>query len=45
MHKKKKICKYTAEGREEIYRNLKFDETAMTVLHMLARAYLPNRSV
>ncbi len=45
MYKKKKICKYTAEGREEIHRNLKFDETVMTVLHMLARAYMPNRSV
>ena len=45
MYKKKKICKYTAEGREEIHRNLKFDETVITVLHMLARAYLPNRSV
>lgn len=45
MYKKKKICKYTVEGREEIHRNLKFDETVMTVLHMLARAYLPNRSV
>ncbi len=45
MYKKKKICKYTAEGREEIHRNLKFDEMVMTVLHMLARAYLPNRSV
>ncbi len=45
MYKKKKICKYTAEGREEIHRNLKFDETVMTVLHLLARAYLPNRSV
>ncbi len=45
MFKKKKICKYTVEGREEIHRNLKFDETVMTVLHMLARAYLPNRSV
>ncbi len=45
MYKKKTICKYTAEGREEIHRNLKFDETVMTVLHMLARAYLPNRSV
>ena len=45
MYKKKKICKYTAEGREEIHRNLKFDETVITVLHMLARAYLSNRSV
>ncbi|MCM1298960.1 MAG: group II intron reverse transcriptase/maturase [Firmicutes bacterium] len=45
MHKIKKICKYTVEGREEIHRDLKFDETVMTVLHMLARTYLPNRSV
>ena len=45
MYKKKKICKYTAEGREEIHQNLKFDETVMAVLHMLARAYLPNRSM
>ena len=45
MYKKRKICKYTTEGREEIHRNLKFDETVMNVLHMLARAYLPNRSV
>lgn len=45
MYKKKKIRKYTAEGREEIHRNLKFDETVMTSLHMLARAYLPSRSV
>ena len=45
MYKKKKVCKYTAEGREEIHRNLKFDETVMMVLHILARAYLPNRSV
>ncbi len=35
MHKKKKICNYTAEGREEIHRNLKFDETVMIVPHML----------
>ena len=45
MYKKKKICKYTAEGREEIHRNLKFDETVISVLHTLARTYLPNRSV
>ncbi len=45
MYKKKKICNYTAEGREEIHRNLKFDEAAMSILHMLARAYLSNRSV
>ena len=45
IDKKKTICKYTTEGREEIHRKLKFDETVMAVLYMLARAYLPNRSV
>lgn len=45
MNKKKSICKYTAEGREEIHKNLKFDEYVMTVLHMLARAFIPNRSI
>ena len=45
MYKKKKICKYTAEGREEIHKCLKFDESVMTVLHMLAKAVIPNRSI
>lgn len=45
MYKKKKICKYTAEGREEIHKCLKFDEIVMTVLHMLAKAVIPNRSI
>lgn len=45
MYKKKKICKYTAEGREEIHKRLKFDESVMTVLHMLAKAVIPNRSI
>lgn len=45
LYKKKMICKYTPEGREEIHRNLKFDEMVINVLHMLARAYLPYRSV
>ncbi len=45
IDKKKEICKYTAAGREEIHQNLKFDEMVMTVLHTLAREYLPNRSV
>ena len=45
MYKKKKIGKYTAEGREEIHKNLKFDEIVMSALHMLAREFLPNRSV
>lgn len=45
MYKKKKICKYTAEGREEIHKCLKFDESVMTVLRMLAKAVIPNRSI
>ncbi len=45
MYKKRKICKYTAEGREEIHKSLKFDESVMTVLHMLAKEVIPNRSI
>ena len=45
MYKKRKICKYTAEGREEIHKSLKFDESVITVLHMLAREVIPNRSI
>lgn len=45
MYKKRKICKYTAEGREEIHKSLKFDESVMTVLHVLAREVIPNRSI
>ena len=45
MCKKRSICKYTIEGREEIHKSLKFDEYVMSVLHMLARTYIPNRSV
>ena len=45
MYKKRKICKYTAEGREEIHKSLKFDESVTTVLHMLAREVIPDRSI
>ena len=45
MYKKRKICKYTAEGREEIHKSLKFDESVMTILHMLAKEAIPNRSI
>lgn len=45
MYKKRKICKYTTEGREEIHKSLKFDESVMTVLHMLAKEVIPNRSI
>jgi hypothetical protein len=40
-----KICKYTPEGREEIHKSLKFDETVMTVLHMLAKSHISGRSI
>lgn len=45
MYKKAVICKYTEEGREEIHKNLKFDELRLTVLHMLATAQIPNRCI
>ena len=45
MYKKKKICKYTPEGREEIHKSLRFDEGVLTVLHLLAQAYIPSRSI
>ena len=44
-YKKRKICKFTTEGREEIHKNLQFDEYVIEVLHMLARGFIPNRSV
>lgn len=45
MYKKRKICKYTAESREEIHKSLKFDESVITVLHMLAKEIILNRSI
>lgn len=45
MYKKKKICKYTSEGRAEIHKSLKLDEYVISVIHMLARSYIPNRSI
>jgi hypothetical protein len=42
MFKKKKVCKYTAEGREEIHKNLKINTS---VLLLLMRAKEPRRSV
>lgn len=45
MYKKSVICKYTEEGRAEIHKNLKFNDFKCMVLHMLATAQMPNRSV
>ena len=45
MYKKKSVCKYTVMGRSEIHKNLKFDESVITVMHMLARSFDKNRSI
>ena len=45
MQKKRIICKYTKEGREEIHKSLKLDETAIIVLKMLAKEFIPKCSV
>lgn len=42
MFKKKKVCKYTPDGREEIHKNLKINTTVML---MLMRIKEPHRSV
>lgn len=44
-YKKVKICKYTPEGREEIHKSLKFDESVIAVLHMLAKSHISGRSI
>lgn len=44
-YKKVKICKYTPEGRSEIHKYLKFDESVIAVLHMLAKSHMNGRSV
>ena len=45
MYKRVKICKYTPEGREAIHKSLKFDESVIAVMHLLAKSYLPGRSI
>ncbi len=42
MFKKKKVCKYTVEGREEIHKNLKVNTSVML---MLMKIHEPRRSV
>lgn len=42
MFKKKKVCKYTVEGREEIHKNLKVNTSIML---MLMRINEPRRSI
>lgn len=45
MYKKGKICKYTAEGREEIHKNLKFSKLTISVLHMLSKEETYDKSI
>ncbi|MFI3326305.1 MAG: group II intron reverse transcriptase/maturase [Clostridia bacterium] len=46
MYKKRTICKYTCEGREEIHKNLKFSEMVMKVINLLGNSYYnANKSI
>ena len=45
MYKKKNICKYTPEGRQEIHKNLKFDEYVLWVMEYLQYNYQYTDSV
>lgn len=45
LHKKKCICKYTEEGRNEIHKNLKFSDDVIAVMHMMSRTVSQNRSI
>ena len=45
MYKKRTICKYTAEGREEIHKQLKFGEFEFTVMNIMATQIIPNKSI
>lgn len=45
MYKKKSICKYTAKGRAEIHKNLKFDEYVLWVMKQLVYSYQYTESI
>lgn len=45
MYKRVKICKYTPEGRKAIHENLKLDENIIAIMHLLAKSYIPDRSI
>ena len=45
MYKKKSICKYTAKGRAEIHKNLKFDEYVLWVMKQLIYSYQNTDSI
>ena len=44
-YKKVKICNYTPEGRKEIHKSLKFDESVIAVLHMLAKSHISGGTI
>ena len=45
MYKKLSICKYTIEGRQEIHKNLKFDEYVLWVMEQLQYSYTSTDSI
>ena len=45
MYKKTSICKYTAEGRQEIHKTLKFDEYVLWVMEQLQYGYTYTDSI
>lgn len=44
-HQKGTVCKYTEKGRQEIHQNLKFSDDVITVMHMLSKTTVCNRSI
>ena len=45
MYKKKSICKYSVEGRQEIHKNLQFDEYVLWVMEQLQYNYKSTESI
>ena len=45
MYKKSSICKYTESGREEIYKNLRFDTYVLTVMKQMLSNYRNTDSI
>lgn len=45
MYKKAKICKYTVEGRKELHKALKFDESVIQTMNLLAKSNPYGKSI
>ena len=45
MYKKKSVCKYTVKGRQEIHKNLQFDEYVLWVMEQLQYNYQSTESI